>query len=241
MIADAIDKIQELSKEVVHDIDGVKWLERNGMLYEVRKSVQRQGAIHISTLSGLLDFINIENPVFSFIHIESYRDVNVVSAAEHDDKKRTCFISAQSKQSGIDYDYMDIERFLIMLNTCFAESDPEKGDTVINDIAKVLSRVKEQKTVDFNDNGLSQNISIKNTLNAGDNISVELPNPIKLRPYRTFTEIEQPQVQYVLRLKRGHSGPTAALFESRSTQWQLEAIEKIKLWLSEKLPGPIIA
>ena len=35
---------------------------------------------------------------------------------------------------------------------------------------------------------------------------VIVPNPVKLRPYRTFAEIEQPESSYVFRIKDGDRG-----------------------------------
>jgi len=62
-------------------------------------------------------------------------------------------------------------------------------------------------------------------------------NPIRLRPYRTFREIEQPASLFVLRLQKGRDGelPRAALFEADGGQWKLEACQAIKHWLDMEL------
>lgn len=59
-----------------------------------------------------------------------------------------------------------------------------------------------------------------------------VPNPVILRPCRTFTEIEQPYSPFILRVA---DGPKAALFCADSGAWKLEDIKKIKEYLSQKL------
>jgi len=65
---------------------------------------------------------------------------------------------------------------------------------------------------------------------------VAVPNPVTLRPYRTFSEVEQPASQFVFRMKTGGSSPSCALFNADGGAWALEAIENIKRWLSDRLP-----
>lgn len=57
---------------------------------------------------------------------------------------------------------------------------------------------------------------------------------IKLSPYRTFREIEQPESLFLLRMKRERGGvPYVALFEADGGQWKHDAITKIKMYFKE--------
>ena len=57
-----------------------------------------------------------------------------------------------------------------------------------------------------------------------------VPNPVQLRPYRTFQEVEQPVSQFVFRI--GDRGtPEFKLVEAEGGIWKTEAVRKIKDYL----------
>ena len=58
------------------------------------------------------------------------------------------------------------------------------------------------------------------------------PNPVTLRPYRTFTEVAQPSSQFVLRINKDAE---LALFEADGGKWKLEAIKNIADYLKTGL------
>lgn len=62
-------------------------------------------------------------------------------------------------------------------------------------------------------------------------------NPVMLKPYRTFREVDQPQSECIVRLTSNPSAlPKVALYESDGGAWRLEAVSKIVAHLSEALP-----
>ncbi|NQK92942.1 hypothetical protein HO498_01330 [Streptococcus suis] len=70
---------------------------------------------------------------------------------------------------------------------------------------------------------VSTNMDVKSTL---------APNPVTLRPYRTFAEVEQPASQFIYRIdKAGYM----ALFEADGGKWKLDAINNIATYLKSKL------
>lgn len=96
----------------------------------------------------------------------------------------------------------------------------------------------DEAVKNVSDDGLTQTINVRAGITrVGE---VDVPNPVTLRPFRTFPEIEQPASQYVLRLRSGGKGggpPECALFGVDSGLWEIEAIALIKSWLQERLPG----
>ena len=55
-----------------------------------------------------------------------------------------------------------------------------------------------------------------------------MPNPVRLRPYRTFAEIEQPESEYVFRIMDDGQGPSFKLVEADGGLWKSAAMMKIK-------------
>lgn len=65
-----------------------------------------------------------------------------------------------------------------------------------------------------------------------------IPSPVRLKPYRTFTEVDQPESDFVFRMKEDkYDGVQCALFEADGGAWKLHAMESIQEYLEEQLNG----
>ena len=62
-----------------------------------------------------------------------------------------------------------------------------------------------------------------------------VPNPVSLRPYRTFSEVEQPESNYVFRIKDSDKGPAFKLVEADGGLWKNATMRKIKEYLEFEL------
>ena len=62
-----------------------------------------------------------------------------------------------------------------------------------------------------------------------------VPNPVRLKPYRTFLEVEQPESEFIFRMKDCHGGIGCAFFEADGGAWKIEATQNIKAYLQEEL------
>ena len=80
------------------------------------------------------------------------------------------------------------------------------------------------------DNGISQEVSVRTGAVLKEQQTVQ---PIvRLQPYRTFLEVEQPASDFLLRLdKEGRP----ALYEADGGAWKLEAKRSIAAYLGEQL------
>ena len=82
------------------------------------------------------------------------------------------------------------------------------------------------------DDGVTQAVTVKKGIAAVENVT--LPNPVTLRPYRTFTEVEQPASQFVF---RAAEGPEFMLVEADGGAWKHEAMQNIKKFMEFEVPG----
>lgn len=122
--------------------------------------------------------------------------------------------------------YYDQERFLIELQANFVET----ADLIT--IMQVAGNIKSGTTANYSDDGVSQKTTIKTGVELAD---VIVPNPVKLRPYRTFAEIEQPESSYVFRIKDAERGPAFKLVEADGGLWKNAVMKKIKEYLEFEL------
>ena len=66
-------------------------------------------------------------------------------------------------------------------------------------------------------------------------MDVVVPNPVKLIPYRTFQEVEQPSSLYVFRTKDDGGEPMFKLVEADNGLWKNAAMKKVKEYFEFEL------
>lgn len=139
--------------------------------------------IEVNTLTALVDYIKgkpEELRESSVIHVVSPTKVLLYSGLI-DERNRETLIDARAIVNEFSFDsYYDQERFLIELQANFVETD----DLIT--IMQVAGNIKSGTTANYSDDGVSQKTTIKTGVELAD---VIVPNPVKLRPYRTFAEI----------------------------------------------------
>ena len=100
-------------------------------------------------------------------------------------------------------------------------------------LLKFAGTVEAGTVAEYGDDGVSQKAAIKTGIaSKGEAI---IPSPIKLKPYRTFLEVSQPESDFVFRMKES-MGVFCALFEADGGAWKMDAMEYIKWYLEDRLP-----
>jgi hypothetical protein len=229
MIKEAIQYLLELTRP--ETIEAAGKIYSTNQLYRLDKE-QDVSPINARSLSGLVDYVKSnfdhERPVM--IHVESPTKVSVFDALNDINDRRTYVKAGALLPDIILEQYMDRERFQIMLQACFVTN--EHKSTVI----KVISSIVEDGSVTTTDDGLSQRVTAKTGIATVGNI--ELPNPVTLKPFRTFAEVAQPESEFVLRLKEGGK---VGLFEADGGAWELNAMANIAEFLATELAEEIAA
>lgn len=232
MITNAIDRI--LSLDVPHLV------EKNGNSY-VDKSVykidneNRADEIVLSTLSSLVDYIKSfddEKPVNYLVHIVSPTRVEYLSALD-DDRKREKLVVANAFLPDIPFGmFVDKEKMLISL--MYGSIDDPGTDKAA--VLQFLGTVTHGTIKEYGDDGVSQKATI--SVGVASKSECIVPSPCILKPYRTFIEIDQPESKFILRMKEGRGDDVqAALFEADGGWWKIEAVHRIKQYLTKELEG----
>ena len=196
----------------------------------------------IPTLTGLVDYIDADPDDIDpdFIHVASPTLVHLYTKVQGRDNRRERLVTADcSKIIGKGFgweNWFPVSTMVVSLQSMFAESDDRAR------LLASLGNVKDERVTNFGDNGVDQLITTKVGTRSGETV---VPNPVYLRPYRTFREIEQPLGMFTHRMeqaaKQGEP-PKCALFPADGGEWQLTAIASIKEYLAEHCPEiPIIA
>ena len=104
------------------------------------------------------------------------------------------------------------------------------NDADRNLVLDFASHLKIEKGAEVQDNGISQMATVRDGV--ASLAQAKTPNPVTLRPYRTFNEVEQPASQFVFRINKLAN---LALFEADGGKWKLEAVERIANYLKNEL------
>ena len=236
MIEKAINKILELSRASILDIHGRKYTDKN--VIPIKSPLPSTLAVH--TLSSLVDYL--EKSIDSLekkslvIHVVSPVEVNLLGFLNNNNFcERPEFLSAIYEPPRFEYDrYTSLEDFIINLQANFVNTEKRA------DVLKVIGNLRDENVRQFEDDGVTQSVTAKTGIAVAENVTV--PNPVKLKPFRSFPEIEQPESLFVFRMKTNPGqAPSCGLWEADNKLWKVEAIKNIAEWLKSKVDVPIIA
>lgn len=180
----------------------------------------------LRSLSGLVDYIksNFDHERKMMVHVESPTLVRVFDALDNDNDRRS-YVQSKAMLPNIQFDrYLTSEQFSIMLQSCFVETDHRQV------VLKVVGSIVEDESVTTLDDGMTQKVAAKRGVATIG--STEVPNPVLLKPFRTFVEVTQPESAFILRIRKG---PEAALYEADGAAWELNAMQNIKEYLDGEL------
>lgn len=209
----------EKDEESIMTADGVEYVKDN----YVKAVVPQVQTIYTNTLSSVIDYVESYDEKM-YIHVKSENCINIISELD-ELKNRDVHLIATAETAKINYDsYMDLDEFNLMIQSCFADNkDKSRILAYTGSVEDVASRT-------LDDDGVTQKAVVRTGITTKSEAII--PNPVSLRPYRTFSEIEQPESKFIFRMQ---SGPVALLKEVKDPVWRTETIKEIKKYLETHL------
>ncbi|WDL98152.1 hypothetical protein [Alicyclobacillus sp. ALC3] len=229
MIKEALQYITDLANTKVTEINGRPYT--NGQLVAIKSPVA--SALTVNTLSGLVDYLQSKFDAQDgadqlIVHVVSPTEVQAYSHLNAD-MNRSTFIEAKALIPQFRFgSFHDVEAFNIALQANFVTTDERAT------VLQIVGNIKDDNVTTYGDDGVSQQVRAKTGV--ATVADVKVPNPVYLKPYRTFVELDQPESAFVFRMR---SGPECALFEADGGAWKVEAMDKIHDYLKDALTGSI--
>lgn len=185
---------------------------------------ERTVAVH--TLDGLIEFIKYEETKFDGLRLRVDGPTKVYYETGLDKfGRRPIIAKAVFDAPAFNYgEWYDSEEMNIELQSKFVQNDDR--DTVL----KVIGNLREEGVTQANDDGVSQKVQINSGVATVANVKV--PNPVTLKPYATFLEVDQPERKFIFRM---HEGMQSGLFEADGGLWKLVAAKSVKEYLENAL------
>lgn len=231
MLKAAIEKIQELCAPSLFQVDGHNFLaDKDGGYTEVKPDLEMVENIHLSSLDALVKFVKTEavkryvEPVY--ITIPDHKTVKCFTYPfDHLRQNREYLYTADATDvpGWNEKVSLSFEEALIALRTRFQPAtDTEYA-------LRLLSNITTGGKVTYNDNGVATSIITKKGIDLQGNEAIK--PIIKLRPYRTFQEVQQPESQFLIRINERN----ITFIEADGGMWKLEARNTVKKYLEEAL------
>lgn len=237
-------KMQKMDAEALQsvvEIDGVKYYwDRMNYQYRPFKAPLPEdervpAPLEFFTLDGLISYIvtNVEGLIPDtpdkklILQVVDHRKVVLLSHPSEHKKERHVIASCMAHVPDLTFgSYLDTERFNTMLLSKFVETDSR--DTLF----KVVKSMTKEQSCTTTDDGVSQAITVKQGIASASNVVFQ--NPVPLKPMRTFTEIDQPESNFTLRV---NEDAQCALFEADGGAWKNQAVRQIANYLIGELIG----
>lgn len=220
----AIEKIEELCEPHLIERYGYEYSDKE--LKVVKKPTV--STIRLHTLAGLVDIIrkeytNFDGPVI--VNVDCAEYVRVYSAIDEDDRGREIPYDVTAELIEIPFNRrLDYETMMITLKSKFVET-PE-----LLELVKLLGTITEENSATASDDGFSQSVVVRKGIAMKEGKVVK---PIvKLKPYRTFSEVDQPESEFLVRLS---DGAQVALYEADGGAWKLQARRNVAEYLKANL------
>jgi hypothetical protein len=234
MIKEALQYIVGLSRAEVQDVqlpDGTIQTYSDKDLLLLEKHIPKAEAITMHTLTSLLDYIKGNIDTMSekmIVEVTSPDEVKLYSQLD-DNRKREYLVDVLLQTPVFNYDhYISQENFCIGLQSKFLN----EGDRAL--VLQFAGTVEDGTVTEYGDDGVTQKATVKTGIASKSDAIV--PNPVKLTPYRTFLEVEQPASDFVFRMKADkYDGILCAIFEADGGAWKVEATQRIKDYLMREL------
>lgn len=189
--------------------------------------------IKMNTLTSLVDYIKAEHGDIRetmFVHIVSPTKVRFFSELDHE-RKRECLVEVDALVPSFKFEnFINHESFCIGLQSKFVD-DPDTNKELL---LKFAGTVESGSISEYGDDGVTQKATVKKGI--ASKTEAIVPSPALLKPYRTFVEIDQPESNFIFRMKEDkYDGICCALYEADGGAWKAEAVQRIKAYLEEAL------
>lgn len=230
MLQKFIDHIQKTTQPLITEVSGSTFrITSDGDVKEILPTIFHPDTLTLNSLDALIKMVKTEaseQDAPLYITIPDHMTVRCFGQPDAAERYyRQVYYEANSTDvpGWAEKNSLGFEEAQIALRTRFQETP----DTLY--AMKLVSDISLGAKVIYNDNGIATTITTQKGVALQTNEQIR--PLVKLRPYRTFQEVEQPESIFLIRVSdRGIS-----FIEADGGMWKLAARETIKTFLEERL------
>ena len=236
------DQIERLTKEAqgkIVTIDGRDY--STVKLHNPRTPQDVPDVLTVSTLSALAAYVSgkqdgeyLKDRGPLFVHVEGPGKAVLHTGVFGEHHQRVAMVAAVATIASFPFDqFTDPETFNILVQARIVD------DLDRSAVLGIVGNLSTEAVSTLEDDGVSQTARLRTGV-----VKVaerKVPNPVRLRPYRTFIEVLQPESPFILRLRGGGDGkpPSCALIEADGGAWRIAAVANVIAFLRSHLPADV--
>jgi len=230
MLKEFIEHIQKTTQPIIQGIGSATFaVTADGEANEIRPVIDHPDTLSLHSLDALVKLVRteaakVEAPLY--ITVPNHLTVRCFDRPQPEARffRQVYYEVKATDVPGWDEKVtLPFEEMQIALRTRFQQT----ADTPY--VQKLLSDISTGAKITYNDNGVATTVVTKKGIDLQANETIR---PIvKLRPYRTFQEVDQPESVFLIRInERGIS-----FIEADGGMWKLAARQAVKAFLEDKL------
>lgn len=223
MLREFAEYLVGLKDNKTYDINGQTYSDNH--LHRIAPYIPRPEQITVNGLDSIVQLVRKEVdrlPAAAlplFVRVAGPRDVYVYSGLDNDMKRYELYHAACDAPE-FKTGWRDYNSAIIELRSKFITNE---GSEYLLDL---LSRISKEDGVTTMDNGVTQQVEARSGISL--KVKEAIRPRVKLIPYRTFSEIDQPESEFLVRVDDdGNIG----FFEADGGAWKIAAKEYIRLYL----------
>lgn len=224
MIKSAIEKLVSLKDNKIYEINGETYSDNS--LIRIEPHIPRPNEECVSGLESIVKLILTEHEKEKgviYVRVSNYDRVNVFTTYDEYGKRNRLY-QAESSVPVFRFGWKDYESAMISFRSQFEQTEG------IEYLLGILGRITDENSITSRDNGITQEVEARKGIALATKETIK-PR-VKLTPYRTFLEIEQPESEFLIRLREGGE---IGIFEADGGMWQLTAKQRIKEYFEKEL------
>ena len=231
MIKEGIEKLQELARKADKSFIGADGKEYSFEKLHRVYDDPRPSSLTVMSLTGLVDYL--ENNVDELekeklmINVVAHDRVVLITNVHGEKNDIHAILSVKLDGDVFPFErYLEQENFIIKVNAMFQDTEDKAM------IMAHTAKVQTDQAMNTHHDGITQQVQIKQGVRGALTETTDLKPIVKMKPFRTFRELDQPESEFLFRM-RDNGGAEAALFEADGGTWKNDARKKIAEFLSE--------
>lgn len=234
MIREAIEKIEAMTTPMIEEIDGTTYIvDRDGAYTQVKADLDLPESIALNSLDAVVTMVKAEAKQYAkpvIVSIPSATKVTVFSLIGTNYRNQRCdFYNAYATDvpGWEETVKLPFDQAAVALQTRFQDSVDKEY------CLQLLSNITTGAKVTYNDTGVATTVVTQKGVSLQQNQTIK--PLVRLRPYRTFQEVTQPEGLFLIRIdERG-----ITFVEADGGMWKLEARRTVAEYLKEALAAEI--
>lgn len=225
----AIDRVAQLGAQADAEATRVQIVEWDGRSYENQRgtlslmSPPRAAPLKTTTLQAVVDYLRGPGGVEAVdpVVLIGPGEVRVVTHLLNPERRREELLVASAITPAHPFGTpLEQEAAVVWLQQCF-ERTPE-----LEELLWLIGNLRGGTITTLVDDGITQQVTVAAGVQRAG--TAEAPPLLHLRPYRTFSEVLQPESAFVLRLVGGDSIPKVIIYETGDVLWRSRAAASIE-------------